>query len=95
MCIGMVLGSLPVLSFRADFDDLQFNRQRQRERKLIKGRFSGGNLGWIEPCDLELFAALYRKPLTKPLEIQMELLGLIEKEGPLNIQRSKKKRDCW
>ena len=82
-------GQPPTLSFRADFDDIQFNRDRQLKRKLIKGRFSGGNLGWIVPEDIELFVALYRKPLTKPTEIQRKVLELIEREGPLNIQQMK------
>ncbi len=82
-------GEPPTLSFRANFDDIVFNRGRQLDRKLIKGRFAGGNLGWIEPCDLELFIALYRKPLTNPTEIQLRLLELIEREGPLNIQQIK------
>lgn len=56
-------GHRPTLSFRADFDDLAYNKSRQFRRELIKGRFAGGNLGWILPEDLELFAALYRKPL--------------------------------
>ena len=59
-------GQPPVLSFRADFDDIEYNRQRQLKRRLIKGRFCGGNLGWIMAEDLEIFASLYRKPLTKP-----------------------------
>ena len=40
-------GEPPLLSFRADFNDIEFNRQRQLKRQLIKGRFAGGNLGWI------------------------------------------------
>lgn len=82
-------GQPPTLSFRADFDDIEFNRDRQLKRKLIKGRFSGGNLGWIVPEDMELFAALYRKPLVNPTEIQLRVLELIEREGPLNIQQIK------
>lgn len=82
-------GQPPTLSFRADFDDIEFNRDRQLKRKLIKGRFSGGNLGWIVPEDMELFIALYRKPLVKPTEIQLRVLKLIEQEGPLNIQQIK------
>lgn len=82
-------GEPPTLSFRAAFNDIEFNRGRQLERKLVKGRFSGGNLGWIEPCDLERFIALYRKPLTKPSEIQLRILELVEREGPLNIQQIK------
>lgn len=82
-------GQPPTLSFRAAFDDLEFNRRRQLDRRLIKGRFAGGNLGWIVPEDLELFAALYRKPLTSPTEIQLALLETIEREGPVTIQQLK------
>lgn len=86
---GMDLDSPPTLCFRADFDDIEYNRDRQLKRKLIKGRFSGGNLGWIVPEDMELFIALYCKPLVKPTEIQLRVLELIEREGPLNIQQIK------
>jgi len=82
-------GQPPTLSFRAAFDDIEFNRTRQQERKLIKGRFAGGNLGWIVPEDLELFIALYKKPLKSISETQSLLLRLIESEGPLNIQQMK------
>lgn len=82
-------GDPPSLSFRAGFDDIEFNRDRQLKRRLIKGRFAGGNLGWIESSDLELFAALYRKPLTKPTPEQQHVLELIETAGPFNIQQIK------
>lgn len=82
-------GQPPTLTFRAGFDDLEFNRRRQAERKLIKGRFSSGNIGWIVPEDLELFAALYCRPLTKPTEIQLRVLDLIGSAGPLTIQQMK------
>ena len=61
-------GQPPTLTFRSDFDDIEFNRNRQLNRELVKGRFAGGNLGWIVPEDIELFAALYRKPLTRLTE---------------------------
>ena len=82
-------GEPPLLSFRADFNDIEFNRQRQLKRQLIKGRFAGGNLGWIMKEDLELFAAVYRKPLEKFTETQLQVLELIEREGPFNIQQLK------
>lgn len=82
-------GDPPSLTFRADFDDIAFNRGLQAERKLLKGRFAGGTLGWIVPEDMELFAALYRKPLAKPNSLQLRVLDLIEREGPLNIQQIK------
>lgn len=78
-------GDPPVLSSRAAFDDIEFNRNRQLERKLVKGRFAGGNLGWIMSEDMELFASLYRKPLVRPTLEQSQVLTLIENAGPFNI----------
>lgn len=82
-------GQPPTLSFRADFDDLAYNGERQYHRQLIKGRFSGGNLGWIIPEDLELFASLYKKPLTEMSAIQRRVLETIEQLGPITIQQIK------
>ena len=82
-------GQPPTLSFRADFDDIEYNRQRQRNRDLVKGRFAGGNLGWIVPEDIEIFAALYRKPLVNANMAQLSILNLIDQLGPLNIQQIK------
>lgn len=82
-------GQPPVLSFRAAFDDMEFNRKRQLERQLVKGRFQGGNLGWIMEEDMELFVCMCRKPLENPTFVQTELLHIIEREGPLTIQLMK------
>ncbi len=81
-------GDPPSLTYRADFNDIEYNRERQRTHKLIKGRFAGGNLGWIIPEDLELFAAAFAKPLDKPTSRHIALLELIERE-PLTIQQMK------
>lgn len=82
-------GQPPLLSYRADFDDVAFNRRRQLNRDLIKGRFAGGNLGWIMEEDLPLFAALYRKPIKQFTLAQEMILRLIDQLGPLNIQQLK------
>ena len=82
-------GDPPSLTYRADFDDIEFNRRRQADRALIKGRFAGGNLGWIVPEDLDLFAAVYRKPLDRPAPRQRILMELIEQMGPMTIQQMK------
>lgn len=79
-------GQPPTLSFRAAFDDLAYNRERQRRRELLKGRFQGGNLGWVDRRDWELYACLYRKPLEASNRKQREILTLLEREGPLTIQ---------
>ena len=81
-------GDPPSLTYRADFDDIEFNRARQRNRELVKGRFSGGNLGWVDKKDLELYAAVFMKPLDKPTPRQTALLELIERE-PLTIHQMK------
>lgn len=82
-------GQPPCLSYRAAFDDLAFNRERQGKRELIKGRFVNGNLGWIESDDLALFAGLYRKPLEDFSGRQSRILELLRRSGPLNIQQIK------
>lgn len=82
-------GDPPSLTFRADFDDIEFNRERQESRELVKGRFAGGNLGWVEHDEMELFACLYQKPLEDLSFAQSIILKLIEREGPLNIQQMK------
>ena len=81
-------GDPPSLTYRADFNDIEFNRMRQMNHQLIKGRFAGGNLGWIVPEDLELFATAFMKPLEKPTPRHSALLELIERE-PLTIQQMK------
>ena len=82
-------GQPPECTFRADFDDVEYNRQKQAKRELVKGRFAGGNLGWIVPDDLPLFAALYKKPIVLMDDIQLTIMTLIERMGPLNIQQIK------
>lgn len=83
-------GQPPELTFRADFDDVAYNRERLSRRVLIKGRFCGGNLGWIDEKDLPLFAALYRKPIVGFMnDVQQTIMTLIERMGPLNIQQIK------
>lgn len=82
-------GDPPSLTYRADFNDIAFNRQRQRTHRLIKGRFAGGNLGWIMPEDLELFATAFAKPLDRPAPRHTALLERIACT-PLTIQQIKK-----
>ena len=82
-------GDPPTITYRASFNDMEYNRERQKNRTLVKGRFCGGNLGWIEATDLELFACAFQKPLDKPTPKQLALKELLEREGPMNIQQMK------
>lgn len=74
-------GNPPSITFRAGFDDIEFNRRRQFERVLVKGRFQGGNLGWVVAEDMELFGCLYRKPINRFSQNQSDLLELIRRQG--------------
>lgn len=82
-------GEPPTITFRADFDDKDYNGIRQRDRDLVKGRFQGGNLGWIVKEDIELFAGIYKKPIDNFKPQQQEIFQLIKREGPMNIQLMK------
>lgn len=77
-------GEPPCLVYRTDFNDVEYNRKRQMEHKLVKGRFQNGNIGFVDADEMELFACLYRKEY-KPAEIPDRLLALIRREGPMNI----------
>ncbi len=82
-------GDPPSLTFRANFNDIEYNRKRQRDRTLRKGRFNGGNLGWVLNEDFELFACLYQKPMKSYSGNVEVLLDLIRTEGPMNIHQMK------
>ncbi|MGM9624315.1 MAG: DNA glycosylase AlkZ-like family protein [Eubacteriales bacterium] len=82
-------GCPPLLSYRASFDDTEYNRARQADRRLLKLRLAGGNIGWVLREDLELFYTLYRKPLGTLTRRQEEILALIRREGPMTIRQIK------
>lgn len=82
-------GDPPTLTYRSDFNDMEYNRARQADRSLVKLRLAGGNLGWVRVEDLELFAGTYVKSLDKPSERQASILELINREGPLTIHQMK------
>ena len=81
-------GDPPSLIYRADFDDMEWNRERQRSHSLMKGRFSGGNLGWIVPEDIELFSTVFCKPLLRPTDRQILVMEMIE-QNPMTIHQIK------
>ena len=78
-------GSPPRTVFRAAFDDGFFSDRRRSRREIVKGRFAGGSVGYIEPGEWELFAGLYRKPIDRLNTAQRRLLDLLRQEGPMTI----------
>ena len=82
-------GDPPSLTYRANFNDIEYNRKRQGTHALIKGRFAGGNLGWIMSEDLELYAAAFIKPLTKPTPRHTTLLELCGENNKIKRYQGK------
>ncbi len=82
-------GSPPLLAHRADFDDLDHNDLRRSQRKILKGRFMGGGVGYVDREDLELFVCAYRREAPFLTPVQAELVELIRREGPMNVQLMK------
>lgn len=78
-------GEPPVLSCRAAFDDYFFNTRRRGRRDILKGRFQGGTIGYVDRRDLSLYGSIYRKAPKALTEVQEELLALLRREGPMNI----------
>lgn len=78
-------GEPPVLSRRASFDDRDWNGRRRARREILKGRFQGGTIGYVDRRDLSLYGSIYRKAPKVLSEIQEELLALLRREGPMNI----------
>lgn len=82
-------GQPPVLTYRAEFDDAEYNRARMKARSIVLGRFIGGNIGWVEADDMELYGSLYKKPLSKNAAEARYLLDVLSTTGPLGVQQLK------
>lgn len=78
-------GEPPVVSYRASFDDHFFNTRRRARREILKGRFQGGTIGYVDRRDLSLYGSIYRKAPKVLTEVQEELILLLRREGPMNI----------
>lgn len=78
-------GLPPSLEPRAAFDDRDHCFSLRAQRKIVKGRFQGGNIGYIFADEWPLFIAAYRRRQPVFSERDQELLALLEHEGPLTI----------
>lgn len=79
-------GDPPTLPGHVAFDDYDYNSRLRSRREILKGRFAGGTIAYVTKEDLEIFACLYRKDVSRLTQIQSEILKLFQQEGPMNIQ---------
>ncbi len=76
-------GSPPRLLHRTVFDDEDIANGLRARAEWVKGRFWGGNIGYVLAADLALYAAAFRKPISRFSAIQEQLLQTLRGTGPL------------
>ncbi len=77
-------GSPPRLVHRAAFDESRLADRWRARRALVKGRFWGGNIGYVLAEDLALYAAAFRRPLPRLSPLHEKILRTLKYEGPLS-----------
>ena len=82
-------GSPPRLLHRTRFDDAAATDRLRQERVLVKGRFRAGGVGYVLAEDLELYANAFCKPFDRPNETQAEVLGIVQRAGPITPKQIK------
>ena len=86
-------GSPPTLSPRTQFnDELEANRLRARGT-IVKGRFLGGNIGYVLAEDLEMYANTFQRPLKFLNETQQTVFRALQSTGPLTPRQIKE--ETW
>ena len=59
----------------------------RERREFIKGRFLGGNIGYVLAGDLQLYATVFRKPLTTMTPIQEHVLQALRYTDELSTRQ--------
>ncbi len=83
-------GCAPELQHRAAFDDREFNNTLRHERRLVKGRYRGGGVGYVLREEQELCAAAYMKPRGDMTLDEGMMLEFLQKNGPSSVAQIKK-----
>ena len=82
-------GSPPRLVHRTAFDDSELADAMRGRCQLVKGRFWGGNIGYVLAEDLELYGAVFRKELKRFNPIQDQVYQALWSAGPLTPRQLK------
>lgn len=76
-------GDPPVLVHRAAFDDRAVTSGWRETRKIVKGRFLRGTIGYVFSEELELYANAFRRPLERLSQRQELVYETLLHVGPL------------
>jgi len=82
-------GSPPRLVYRTAFDDGVRADEMRGRAELVKGRFRGGNIGYVLAADLELYGAAFRKRLDRFNAVQEQVYQTLWSTGPLTPRQLK------
>ncbi len=77
-------GRPPSIRYRADFDDIEYNRLLRQNQDIIKARFQGSTISYVRRDELELYAAAFAKPLSKMNDTELELFTVLDQVGPMD-----------
>ena len=70
-------GAPPRLMHRCRGDDRALAEGLRGRQELLKGRFSGGRIGYVLAADFELYAAAFRRPLKALNSVQERVLQVL------------------
>lgn len=76
-------GDPPSLWPRTRFSDKPQASLLRAKRRIVKGRFLGGNIGYVLAEDFGMYANAFRRPLNRFSEIQQTVLQTLQSTGPL------------
>ena len=76
-------GDPPSMVHRATFDDRDITAEWREKRKIVKGRFLGGTIGYVFSEDLPLYANAFQRPLDRLSEAQELVYNTLLHVGPL------------
>lgn len=82
-------GDPPVLVHRAAFDDREVTSGWRADRRIVKGRFLRGTIGYVFSDELELYANAFQRPLGKLNPRQELLYETLLHAGPLTPRQIK------
>jgi hypothetical protein len=82
-------GDPPVLVHRAAFDDREVTSSWRETRKIVKGRFLRGTIGYVFSEELELYAHAFHRPLEKLNRRQELVYETLLHVGPLTPRQIK------
>ncbi len=82
-------GSPPALPHRTSFDCSTISEDLRRERRIVKGRFVGGTVGYVLADDLQQYANAFCRPLTDPTPTQQAVYEAVCVAGPLTPRQVK------